>query len=134
MPPTHRPKLGFESSSRLCFFLNILQSESVRFVFKPENKVMLTDYLHDIPYRSTLRARWEIHLEPISILPDISKVFKRVLYKKFCSYMSKNKILHDDQCGFRKNRSTTDALLNQTPYLFDSIDSGNLAFFYFSIS
>ena len=68
------------------------------------------------------------NFRPISILPDISKVFDRILYNKLCSYLSKNKILHDDQYGFRKNRSTTDALINQTQYLFDNIDSGNSVF------
>ena len=38
----------------------------------------------------------------IFILPDISKEFERVLYNKLCSYLSKYKILQDEQYGFRK--------------------------------
>ena len=36
------------------------------------------------------------NFRPISTLPHISKVFERILYKIFCSYLSKNKILNDD--------------------------------------
>ena len=68
------------------------------------------------------------NFSPLSVLLDISKVSEGVLYKKLWSYLSESKILHDDQYGFRKNRSKTDALLNQTQYLFDSIDSGFMVF------
>ena len=61
------------------------------------------------------------NFRPISKLPDISKKSERALHNKFFSYLTKNKLLHVDQYGFRENGSTTDALLNQTEYLFDSI-------------
>ena len=54
------------------------------------------------------------NFRPISVLLDNSKVVERVLYNKLCSYLSKNKVLHDDQYGFRENGSTRDALLSQT--------------------
>ena len=46
---------------------------------------------------------------PISILPSLSKVFERILYKQICSYMEK--FLSPFLCGFRKGYSTQDCLL-----------------------
>ena len=63
---------------------------------KPMHKSGDTSLVHDF--------------RPISISPYVRKVFDRVLSNKFCSYLSKNKSLHDDEYGFRENRSTTDAL------------------------
>ena len=68
------------------------------------------------------------NFRPISILTDIRKVFERVLYNIFCSYLSRSKILPDDTYGFRKSKSTTDGQLNQNQYLFDNIESGNSVF------
>ena len=65
---------------------------------------------------------------PISILPDISKVFEKIVHKRVLSYLKKHSILHPDQYGFCNNRSTSHALLNQIQFLYDSIDDGNTVF------
>ena len=40
--------------------------------------------------------------------------------KKNCLYLSKHKILHNDQYGFPKNRQFTDVLLNQSQHFIDN--------------
>ena len=47
---------------------------------------------------------------PISILPVISKIYEKVLYKRLYSFLSTNKVLYESQYGFRSNHSTIHAV------------------------
>ena len=47
---------------------------------------------------------------PISLLPAISKVFEKVIYKRLYNYVSVNNILYKSQYGFRSGHSTTYAV------------------------
>lgn len=49
---------------------------------------------------------------PISILPNISKIFEKAILTYLNNFIELNKILPESQYGFRKNRSTIDAILN----------------------
>ena len=48
---------------------------------------------------------------PISLLTSISKVLDRLVYTRTLKFLVNCKILNDTQFGFRKNHSTTHALL-----------------------
>jgi len=48
---------------------------------------------------------------PISILSVLSKIFERLAYTRLVSYLQKFGILKNNQFGFRKLRSTSDAIL-----------------------
>ena len=58
---------------------------------------------------------------PISILTCFSKIFEGMLYKRFVCFFDKHKILIPEQYGFRKNISTSHALLNIVTTVYDSI-------------
>ena len=60
-----------------------------------------------------------VNYRPVSILPIFSKIFERVIYKRLLSYINKFHILNDNQFGFRKDYSTSLALLQ----LYDKISS-----------
>ena len=47
---------------------------------------------------------------PISVLPSTSRLFEKVLYDQLYDYFAKNKLLSDEQCGFRSLHSTALAL------------------------
>ena len=49
---------------------------------------------------------------PISILPSFSKFLEKVVYNRLNNYLSKLEILCDNQFGFRKNHSTSLALID----------------------
>ncbi len=51
------------------------------------------------------------NFRPISILPAISKVIESVVFEHLHHYLLENQLLSQKQFGFRKNHSTTDALL-----------------------
>lgn len=60
---------------------------------------------------------------PISILPIFSKITEKILNEQILKYLETNNLLSDSQFGFRKNRSTADALIaftNQTLKAFNS--------------
>ena len=47
---------------------------------------------------------------PISLLPSISKILERIVYKRLDSFLSLNNILNPAQFGFRKKFSTDFAI------------------------
>ena len=51
---------------------------------------------------------------PKSILPFLNKVFERALHCRISKFYDKYNVIYEDQCGFLKNKSTTDALLKFT--------------------
>ena len=48
---------------------------------------------------------------PISLLPAISKVLEKIIALQLCSYFEKNKLVFDNQYGFRPKHSTEHAAL-----------------------
>jgi hypothetical protein len=57
---------------------------------------------------------------PISVLPIFSKILERVVHNRLMNYINVNQILFKNQYGFRKNHSTSLALIN----LYDKISTG----------
>ena len=49
---------------------------------------------------------------PISILPVLSKIYEKVVFNQLYSYLDNFQLLKPLQFGFRKNTSTSDAILN----------------------
>lgn len=54
---------------------------------------------------------------PVSVLPSFSKFLERVIYNRILNYLHKYNILSENQYGFRKNHSTSLALID----LYDKI-------------
>ena len=59
------------------------------------------------------------------MLPIFSKIFEEVVNNQLYTHIEQNNILYEHQYGFRKHKSTVQALLNQMQFMYDSIDSGN---------
>ena len=53
-----------------------------------------------------------VNYRPVSILPSFSKFFERVIYNRLLNYIDKHEILCNSQYGFRKQHSTTLALID----------------------
>ena len=68
------------------------------------------------------------HYRPISILPIFSKIFERIIHKRVYNYCEFFDILHPSQYGFRKNRSTSQAIIDHLQYLYNNIDNDNVVF------
>ena len=63
---------------------------------------------------------------PISILPVFSKIFERIIYNQLYKFLEKFNILHDNQYGFRKQRSTSQAILDYMQSIYEGLDGGDL--------
>ena len=68
---------------------------------------------------------------PISILPAISKVFEKTLYKQLFNNLNANNLISKFQFGFRPLHSTADTLLHSTNEWYSNMDHGlfNIAVF-----
>ena len=62
---------------------------------------------------------------PISLTSGFSKIFERILSDQIHDFLYNNSILNNKQFGFRKNISTTDALLTLTEYLRNEMENNN---------
>jgi hypothetical protein len=51
---------------------------------------------------------------PISLLPVISKILEKIVHSRLSKFLEKHSLLYEGQYGFRKLRSTTDAILDLT--------------------
>lgn len=63
---------------------------------------------------------------PISILPVFSKCIEKVLHYRLVSFSDKYDLLSSSQFGFRKNKSTEKALLEQKECILREFERGNL--------
>ena len=62
---------------------------------------------------------------PISVLPVLSKVFERVMYKRLYRYLCNLSILSERQFGFREGRGTINAVVDLYRYLYRQLDADN---------
>jgi Reverse transcriptase (RNA-dependent DNA polymerase) len=59
---------------------------------------------------------------PISLLSNISKILEKAMYTRLYSYLERFKLIYDLQFGFRKNFSTSHALINLVSSVSDILD------------
>ena len=74
-------------------------------VYKSEDKKIISNY------------------RPISILSAFSKILERLVYNRLLDFINKNNILSKNQYGFRKNISTSMALLDLVDKISTSIEN-----------
>ena len=63
---------------------------------------------------------------PISVLTFFAKVFEKIVYNKLLNFISDNNILYDHQYGFRKGRSTQQAIITLVDKVTKSQDIGDI--------
>ena len=64
---------------------------------------------------------------PISLLPNISKIFERVMYTRLDSFLSMSETIYKFQFGFRKYYSTNHALLSIVEQIRSALDKNMFA-------
>ena len=52
------------------------------------------------------------NFRPISLLPIVGKIFEKVIHGKIEDFLEKEKLINNNQFGFRRKRGTIDALLD----------------------
>ena len=61
---------------------------------------------------------------PISLLPIFGKNFERIIYNNIFEYLTTNKLISDNQSGFKPGDSCVNQLLSITHELCHSLDNG----------
>ena len=61
---------------------------------------------------------------PISVLPFFSKNFEKIISNHLLNFIDTNNILYDNQFGFRKNNSTTHAIITLVERVSKALDTG----------
>ena len=64
---------------------------------------------------------------PVAILPILSKVLERVMYRKIITYMDENKLFNPSHHAYRSFHSTTTAMIQMHDTWLEAIDKGDLA-------
>ena len=64
--------------------------------------------------------------QPISVLPLVSKIFKKIIYRQLYDYLQDKSLLNTYQSGFRSMHSTLTVLLETTNNWSINIDNGLL--------
>ena len=57
----------------------------------------------------------------------INKIYEKLLYSRLSTHFNDNNVLYKYQYGFREDHSTTQALVELTDSLKNTIDNGNYA-------
>ena len=60
---------------------------------------------------------------PISVLPLLSKIYEKCMYSRLVSHLDRHSVLSVSQYGFRKGRSTADAIYNFTGRIYQALNS-----------
>ena len=71
----------------------------------------------------TKKATHSNDVRPVSLLPNISKIFERCMHRQISEYFET--VLSKFQCGFRKGYSTQDCLLAMVENCKKALDQGN---------
>ena len=95
---------NFNDSIEKSNFPSILKIASITPVFKKGNRNSKDNY------------------KPVTILPNISKIFERCIFRQLSNYM--DQFLSKYQCGFRKGYSTQYCLLSMLEKWKSAVDKG----------
>ena len=97
----------FNNSLQTGVFPDQLKIAKVRPIHKSDDKLALNNY------------------RPISVLPVLSKILEKLMYKRLLNYLHKCEILTDKQYGFRQNHSTYMAIIDIVDKISNEIDNKN---------
>ena len=76
-------------------------------------------------YKSEDKTKCE-NYRPISILPEISKVFEKEVFRQLYGYLTDNDLLSKHQSGFRPKHSTVSALIQMCDNWLSNMDVGKI--------
>ena len=61
---------------------------------------------------------------PISIISNVAQVFVKVIHSQLITFLNENKVIAENQSGFRPNHSTETTLLHSIISYLDNMDKG----------
>lgn len=97
---------------------HIINLSLVQGKFPTELKRSVVKPLHKTGARSELG-----NYRPITLIPILSKIFEKVMYDKVYNFLSVERLLKEEQFGFRRNSSTTLACFNLIKELTQNLNN-----------
>ena len=91
-------------------FPSVFKTAKVVPVFKKDSKLDYSNY------------------RPISLLSNIEKILEKLIYKRLYTFLSNNNIIYNLQFGFRKQYSTSHALINITENIRKALDDRKIGY------
>ena len=87
----------------------------------------LVEYLIDaliqvIPIHKSKEKHIVTNYRPISLISNPAKILEKIIHKQITTFISKCDILDKNQYGFRKNKSTKDALTLISKVIYGKLD------------
>ena len=76
-----------------------------------------------IPIYKTKDKQLLQNYRPISVLPSMSKILEKIVFKRLYGFLDNNSFFHDSQYGFRPKHSTIDAITEFTQNIYRSLES-----------
>ena len=76
-----------------------------------------------IPIFKTGDAQEFSNYRPVSILPQFSKILEKIFHNRLMSFLNDKQILYNGQFGFRKNHSTSIAILELVEEMTTAMDN-----------
>ena len=93
-------------------FPNLMKlAKGVRVYYKKDDKQQLQQLVVDCN-----------NYIPISLLPNLSKIFEKLVHQKLTLFVEKNEQLYQFQFAFRSKHSTPHALISLTEKIHDALD------------
>ena len=103
--------------------LRIIFNKSMSSGEFPENmKLAIVKPLYKAKEKSEI-----CNYRPISLLPVLSKILEKIVNSRMVNYLNRYGINYEGQYGFRKNRNTTDAILDLTGNILEGFDKGMIS-------
>ena len=68
-----------------------------------------------------------INYQPISLLMTLSKILKKIIYKRVYNYLDKNNILYESQYGFRNKCSCEQAITELLDHILQAKESNHFS-------
>lgn len=80
-----------------------------------------------IPLFKTGNKYYYNNYRPVSLLPQFSKILEKLYNIRLDNFINKHNLLHDNQYGFRNNRSTAFALMDSIEEITNQTDKKKIA-------
>lgn len=61
---------------------------------------------------------------PVSLITNITKIFEKIIKGRMTQYLDKYQMISDRQYGFRRGKSTQDAIANITSRIYEGMEDG----------
>lgn len=93
------------SSMRFGVFPDVLKESLIKPVYKSGDRKDVSNY------------------RPISLTSNLSKIFEKIIHERTAGFLESCQVLKEGQFGFRKGKSTQDAVAQLTAKIYRSLDS-----------